>query len=44
MEIAVTKLKMPEKSRIWSQFNVESLGKSMVRLKIFNIYYLPINK
>ena len=31
------KFKMQEKSRIWSHFNLESLGKPMVRLKIFNI-------
>ena len=37
MKIAATKLKMEEKRRIWSHFNLESLGKPMVWLKIFNI-------
>ena len=31
------KLKMQEKSQIWSHFNLESLGKPMVWLKISNI-------
>ena len=37
MKIAVTKLKMQEKCRIRSHFNLESLGKPMLWLKIFNI-------
>ena len=44
MKIAVTKLKMQEKSRIRSHFNLKSLGKSMVRLKLSNIViYQSIN-
>ena len=37
MKIAVTKLEMQEKSRIWFHFNLESIGKLMVWLRIFNI-------